>query len=118
MTSSSNWSSSYFLRKIQKCGRYSIDVRAKGQYEKTFSPRMQSAQGAKSPVWLNQEGKNRRHAQNMYSKQSLARYFGVSLSTIQRLIQKGEIEAIHIGRSVRITEKAVAKFIASQRGAR
>ncbi|MDA8552433.1 helix-turn-helix domain-containing protein [Aquiluna sp.] len=49
----------------------------------------------------------------MHTKQSLAKYFGVSLSTIHRLAAQGKIETIKVGRSVRITDQAVARFIKS-----
>ena len=70
------------------------------------------------PLATFEEGREPRNVLKLHTKQSLANYFGVSLSTIHRLIHTGEIEAIHVGRSVRITEESVKKFIISQRGLR
>jgi excisionase family DNA binding protein len=51
----------------------------------------------------------------MLTRQQAANYFGVSLSTIQRLISARELEAIKVGRSVRISEKAIKTFMDRKR---
>ena len=50
----------------------------------------------------------------MHTKQDVADYLRVSIATIGRLIRSGQLEALKIGRSVRITEKALKRFLASQ----
>ena len=96
MTSSSNWSSSYFLRNCLSGPHFRISVLAEVLYE---SPRRKKGM--------------RNEKKDMYTKQTLAAYFGVSLSTIHRLTAQGKIETIKVGRSVRITDQAVARFIKS-----
>ena len=43
-----------------------------------------------------------------------AKLFGVCPQTVWRLINKGELESVHIGRSVRITNQALIDFIEKQ----
>ena len=50
----------------------------------------------------------------LYSTQEVAEYFGVSLSTVIRLIRDGELEAVKIRRQVRISEKAIRDFISAK----
>lgn len=50
----------------------------------------------------------------LYSTQEVAEYFGVSLSTVIRLIRDGDLEAIKIRRQVRISEKAIRDFISAK----
>jgi len=97
MTSSSNCSSSYFLRNCLSGPHFRIDVLA------------EVLDGITNQLLVGE----RFHEENMHTKQSLAKYFGVSLSTIHRLTAQGKIETIKVGRSVRITDQAVARFIKS-----
>ena len=96
MTSSSNCSSSYFLRNCLSGPHFRISVVDEVLNE---SPRRKKGM--------------RNEKKDMYTKQTLAAYFGVSLSTIHRLTAQGKIETIKVGRSVRITDQAVARFIKS-----
>ena len=48
----------------------------------------------------------------LFTRQELADYLSLSLPSIDRLISRGEIPVIRIGRSVRIAEEAVAKWLA------
>lgn len=50
----------------------------------------------------------------LYSTQEVAEYFGVSLSTVIRLIRDGDLKAIKIRRQVRISEKAIRDFISAK----
>ena len=43
-----------------------------------------------------------------------AEVFGVHPMTVRRLIQRGELECVHIGKSVRITRQQMIEFIESQ----
>lgn len=45
------------------------------------------------------------------NKLQTAEYLGVSLSTVNRLIFRGQLKQIKIGRSVRISDEAIADFI-------
>lgn len=47
----------------------------------------------------------------MFDKQTLARYFGVSVDTIDRLVKAGELAAVKIGNQVRFTLDDVDAFI-------
>ena len=53
-------------------------------------------------------------AEAMHTKKEVADYLRVSLATINRLIRVGQIQTLKIGRSVRITDKALKSFLASQ----
>ena len=97
MTSSSNCSSSYFLRK----GPHGVRSRCSVVAEVLDGFNEKARKGEK----VDEE--------DMYTKQSLAKYLGVSLSTIHRLTAQGKIETIKVGRSVRITDQALARFIKS-----
>ena len=97
MNRSSNCSSSYFLRKSPHGVRSRTFVLAEVLYRFNEKER----KGARG------------NEEHMHTKQSLAKYFGVSLSTIHRLTAQGKIETIKVGRSVRITDQAVARFIKS-----
>jgi len=97
MTSSSNCSSSYFLRK----GPHGVRSRTSVVTDVLYGFNRKTRKG------------DRGNEEHMYTKQSLAKYFGVSLSTIHRLTAQGKIETIKVGRSVRITDQAVARFIKS-----
>ena len=106
MTSSSNCSSSYFLRKSKKSSELRQIVRFPGQYVyavglAAFNRRATSRMRGKASMML--------------TRQQAADYFGVSLSTIQRLIKAQELEAIKVGRSVRISDKAIKTFMDRKR---
>jgi excisionase family DNA binding protein len=47
----------------------------------------------------------------MFDKQNLARYFGVSVDTIERLVKAGDLPAVRIGSQVRFTLEDVDGFI-------
>lgn len=47
----------------------------------------------------------------MFDKQNLARYFRVSVDTIERLVKAGELPAVRIGNQVRFTLEDVDGFI-------
>jgi excisionase family DNA binding protein len=96
MTSSSNCSSSYFLHPGFTGPKFLIFVVTAVLYE--FNKKREREK-------VNEE--------YMYTKQTLAAYLGVSLSTIHRLISQGRIETVKVGRCVRITEQALARFIKS-----
>lgn len=53
-------------------------------------------------------------AKDVNSVPQVAEAFGVCPQTIRRLIASGELEAVHIGRSVRVTRKAMIDFITRQ----
>ncbi len=45
----------------------------------------------------------------------VAEYFGVSEMTIRRLVQRGELEHLRIGRAICFTEQNISDFIESHR---
>lgn len=45
------------------------------------------------------------------NKRQTAEYLGISLSTVNRLIFSGQLKQVKIGRSVRISDEAIADFI-------
>jgi excisionase family DNA binding protein len=47
----------------------------------------------------------------MLDKQQLARYFGVSVDTIERLVKAGDLTAVRIGSQIRFTREDVDAFI-------
>jgi excisionase family DNA binding protein len=47
----------------------------------------------------------------MFDKQNLARYFGVSVDTIEGLVKAGDLPAVRIGSQVRFTLEDVDGFI-------
>ena len=47
----------------------------------------------------------------MFDKQNLARYFGVSVDTIERLVKAGDLPAVRIGSQVRFTLEDVDGYI-------
>lgn len=51
----------------------------------------------------------------MFDKQTLARYFRVSVDTIDRLVKAGELPAVRIGNQVRFTVDDVNAFIERHR---
>lgn len=51
----------------------------------------------------------------MFDKQTLARYFRVSVDTIERLVKAGELPAVRIGNQVRFTLDDVDAFIERHR---
>ena len=51
----------------------------------------------------------------MFDKQNLARYFRVSVDTIERLVKAGELPAVRIGNQVRFTLEDVDGFIERHR---
>jgi excisionase family DNA binding protein len=51
----------------------------------------------------------------MFDKQNLARYFGVSVDTIERLVKAGDLPAVRIGGQVRFTLEDVDGFIHKHR---
>ena len=106
MTSSSNCSSSYFLRKLKKSGKFLQIVRCPDQND--YAVGLAESPGRAS-FWM--KGK----ASMMFTRQQAADYFGVSLSTIQRLINARELEGIKVGRSVRISDKAIKTFMDRKR---
>ena len=111
MTSSSNCSSNYFSRKRPYgfCSRTFVLVDL--LYGITSSPRMQPAMVKPA---LAQERNSTEDAEAMHTKKEVADYLRVSLATINRLIRVGQIQTLKIGRSVRITDKALKSFLASQ----
>ena len=111
MTSSSNCSSSYFLRKGPHGVRSRTFVLVDLLYGITSSPRMQPAMVKPA---LAQERNSTEDAEAMHTKKEVADYLRVSLATINRLIRVGQIQTLKIGRSVRITDKALKSFLASQ----
>ena len=46
----------------------------------------------------------------MKTRREVADVLGVSLSTVQRLIRKGEIEYLRVGGQIRIDPQAMTKF--------
>jgi excisionase family DNA binding protein len=51
----------------------------------------------------------------MFDKQNLARYFRVSVDTIERLVKAGDLPAVRIGNQVRFTLEDVDGFIERHR---
>ena len=117
MNSSSNCSSSFFETNFPENPVHCRFPRLFREYINELLPRVQPGASV-YPLAIFEKGREPRNVFKLHTKQSLANFFGVSLSTIHRLIRTGEIETIHVGRSVRITEEAVKKFIISQRGLR
>ena len=111
MHSSSNLLSNYFpgtlLPGVPKRG----DVLKILQYVLTASPRL-SRYIAEHESEL--DGKGEFIEEAMHKKEEVAEYLGVSPSTVDRLIRSGQLDTLKIGRSVRITEKALRRFLASQ----
>ena len=56
-----------------------------------------------------------RHSEGLYSVREVAGQLGVHPETIRRLIHDGRLEAIRVGRVLRIDGAAVAGFVAQQR---
>ena len=54
------------------------------------------------------------NAKDVNTVPEVAEAFGVCAQTVRRLIASGELESIHIGRSVRVTRSAMLDFIARQ----
>lgn len=54
------------------------------------------------------------NAKDVNTVPEVAEAFGVCAQTIRRLIASGELESIHIGRSVRVTRSAMVDFIKRQ----
>ena len=106
MTSSSNCSSNYFLRKSKKSIKLRRIVRFPGQ--DGYAVGLAAFNGRAT-------SRMRGKASMMLTRQQAADYFGVSLSTIQRLIKAQELEAIKVGRSVRISDKAIKTFMDRKR---
>ena len=76
---------------------------------KSISPRLWPA-GAKH--WGLRKGKG--HTTNgntMHTKKTFAELLQISVSTVNRLINNGEIRPLRIGKSVRITDAEVHRFI-------
>ena len=117
MTSSSSSSSSFFETNFSENPVRCRIPRWFREYINELLPRVQPGISV-FPLAIFEKGREPRNVFKVHTKQSLANYFGVSLSTIHRLIRTGEIETIHVGRSVRITDEAVKKFIISHRGLR
>jgi excisionase family DNA binding protein len=53
-------------------------------------------------------------AQHIFTVKTLCNYLGISRATLYRLIQKGQLEPLHIGSSTRFTENEVNNFITRQ----
>jgi len=47
----------------------------------------------------------------MLSRRQVAEPLSVSISTVNRLLQRGELRGVHVGRSVRISESEVEAFL-------
>lgn len=47
----------------------------------------------------------------LHSKRQVAEYLGVSLATVNRLIGRGELRAVKLGHSVRISQQAVDELV-------
>jgi len=52
--------------------------------------------------------------QYIFTVKTLCNYLGISRATLYRLIQKGQLEPLHIGSSTRFTEIEVNNFITRQ----
>ena len=106
MKSSSTSSSNYFSCKVEKFIKLPRIVRFPGQYV--------YADGLAA---FNRKAISRMRgkASMMLTRQQAADYFGVSLSTIQRLIKTRDLEAIKVGRSVRISDEAIKTFMNRKR---
>lgn len=48
-----------------------------------------------------------------YSREDAARLYGISLDTVRRAINKGDLKAKRVGRVIRVSEEALAKWWAS-----
>jgi excisionase family DNA binding protein len=79
-----------------------ISVRNGSQVTVIAPPAVVSARGEASYV-------------EMFDKQTLARYFRVSVDTIERLVKAGELPAVKIGNQVRFTVDDVDAFIERHR---
>ena len=47
----------------------------------------------------------------MLTKRQVAETLSVSIATVNRLLQRGELRGVHVGRSVRISEAEVEAFL-------
>ena len=47
----------------------------------------------------------------MLSRRQVAETLSVSISTVNRLLQRGELRGVHVGRSVRISESEVEAYL-------
>jgi excisionase family DNA binding protein len=56
-----------------------------------------------------------RHSEGLYSVREVAGQLGVHPETIRRLIHDGRLDAIRVGRVLRIDGAALAGFLAQQR---
>jgi excisionase family DNA binding protein len=79
-----------------------ITVRNGSQVTVIAPPRVASPAGEASYV-------------EMFDKQTLARYFRVSVDTIERLVKAGALPAVKIGNQVRFTVDDVDAFIERHR---
>ena len=52
----------------------------------------------------------------LYTRQEAARRLSVSLSTLQRMTLAGHVQAVRIGRSVRISRESIERYIAGEPG--
>ena len=104
MHSSSNLLSNYFLNFFEFAQRKPEIVLGVLQYESAEALLHQNPNAISG---LDAEVK-------MHTKHEVADYLKVSIATIDRLIRSGQIETLKIGRSVRITEKALSRFLANQ----
>lgn len=52
-------------------------------------------------------------APKAYSREDAARLYGISLDTVRRAINKGDLKAKRVGRVIRVSEEALAKWWAS-----
>jgi len=77
--------------------------------QKTISPRL-SPEKVKTKCPMKGTGHGKR-GKYMHTKKTFAELLQISESTVNRLIDNGEITPLRIGRSVRITESEVARFI-------
>lgn len=104
MHSSSNLLSNYFL---------SFFEFARGKPK--FVPGVMQYESAEALLHQNPKAISGLDAEvKMHTKHEVADYLKVSIATIDRLIRSGQIETLKIGRSVRITDKALRRFLASQ----
>lgn len=116
MLSSSNCSSNQYPAVCNSRGVSNICSKNSSKYRSKVSPRP----GRISRLTLtliralqNKKGNINEHKESavLRNKHQTAEYLGVSLSTVNRLIFRGQLKQVKIGRSVRIAEEALADFI-------
>jgi len=112
MNSSSNNSSIIFHGNSRNVGVSNFFARFPANPLITISPKS-LPNNVEGSAPQHTKGKHRK-GNPVFSKQYVANFFSVSLSTINRLIARGDLRVVKVGRSVRITKAELDSFIERQ----